>query len=117
MIEPGRVGPDGQPTFHAIWSIDGGTVTTAAERNAFEAFIDLVTERVRADPNLHVYHYAPYEPTAVKRLALPCTRIQGWTNQLPPCSVTAWSIRTRYYRPFVRLSRKLASSGLWRRRR
>ena len=50
-------------------------------------------------------------------LALPCTHIQGWTNQLPPCSVTAWSIRTRYYRPFVRLSRKLASSGLWRRRR
>ena len=52
-----------------------------------------------------------------EELALPCTRIQGWTNQLPPCSVTAWSIRTRYYRPFVRLSRKLASSGLWRRRR
>ena len=69
VIEPGRVGPDGQPAFHAIWSIDGGTVTTAAERNAFEAFIDLVTERLRADPNLHVYHYAPYEPTAVKRLA------------------------------------------------
>ena len=69
VIEPGRVGLDGQPAFHAIWSIDGGTVTTAAERNAFEAFIDLVTERLRADPNLHVYHYAPYEPTAVKRLA------------------------------------------------
>ena len=50
-------------------------------------------------------------------LALPCTHIQGWTNQLPPCSVTAWSTRTRYYRPFVRLSRKLALSGLWRRRR
>ena len=51
------------------------------------------------------------------KLALPCTRIQGWTNQLSPCSVTAWSTRTRYYRPFVGLSRKLASSGLWRRRR
>ena len=50
-------------------------------------------------------------------LALPCPHIQGWTNQLPPCSVTAWSTRTRYYRPFVCLSRKLASSGLWRRRR
>ena len=50
-------------------------------------------------------------------LALPCTRIQSWTNQLSPCSVTAWSTRTRYYRPFVGLSRKLASSGLWRRRR
>ncbi len=69
VMEPGRVGPDGQPGFHAIWSIDGGTVTTAAERKAFEAFIDLVTERLQSDPTLHVYHYAPYEPTAVKRLA------------------------------------------------
>ena len=69
VIEPGRDGQNGQPAFHAIWSIHGGTVTTAAERNAFEAFIDLVTERLRADPNLHVYHYAPYEPTTVKRLA------------------------------------------------
>ena len=69
VIEPGRVGPDGQPAFHAIWSIEGGTVTTAGERAAFEAFIDLVTDRLETDPNLHVYHYAPYEPTAVKRLA------------------------------------------------
>ena len=69
VVEPGRVGPDGQPAFHAFWSIEGGTVTTAGERVAFEAFIDLVTDRLRADPNLHVYHYAPYEPTAVKRLA------------------------------------------------
>ena len=69
VIEPGRDGPDGQPAFHAFWSIEGGTVTTAGERAAFEAFIDLVTDRLRADPNLHVYHYAPYEPTAVRRLA------------------------------------------------
>ena len=59
---------------------------------------------------------AGFAQPAVK-LALPCTHIQGWTNKLPPCSVTAWSTRTRYYRPFVRLSRKLASSELWRRRR
>ena len=26
-------------------------------------------DRLAADPNLHVYHLAPYEPTAVKRLA------------------------------------------------
>ena len=26
-------------------------------------------DRLEGDPNLHVYHYAPYEPTAVKRLA------------------------------------------------
>ena len=47
----------------------GGTVTTGAERRAFEAFIDLVMDRLEADPNLHIYHYAAYEPTAVKRLA------------------------------------------------
>ena len=69
VIEPGRVGSDGEPTFHAIWSIEGGTVTAAAERAAFEAFIDLVNDRLRVDPHLHVYHYAPYEPTAIKRLA------------------------------------------------
>ncbi|MYD87453.1 MAG: TM0106 family RecB-like putative nuclease [Acidobacteria bacterium] len=69
VIEPGRAGPDGQPAFHAFWSIEGGTVTTAGERAAFEALIDLVTDRLRTDPNLHVYHDAWYEPTAVKRLA------------------------------------------------
>ena len=69
VIEPGRPEQDGQPAFHAFWSIADGTVTTGAERRAFEAFIDLVMDRLESDPNLHVYHYAPYEPTAVKRLA------------------------------------------------
>ena len=69
VIEPGRPDAAGQPGFHAFWAIERGTVTTPAERRAFEAFIDLVIERLAADPNLHVYHYAPYEPTAVKRLA------------------------------------------------
>ena len=69
VIEPGRADESGEPTFHAFWSIDGGTVTTVGERRAFEGFIDLVMERLAADPNLHIYHYAPYEPTAVKRLA------------------------------------------------
>ena len=69
VIEPGRPDANGQPAFHAFWSIEGGTVTTGAERRAFEAFIDLVTDRLESDPSLHIYHYAPYEPTAVKRLA------------------------------------------------
>src|SRR5690606_32885429 len=47
----------------------GPTVTPAAERRAFESLIDLVVDRLAADPQLHVYHYAPYETTAVKRLA------------------------------------------------
>ena len=69
VIEPGRLDADGQPWFHAIWSIEDGTVTTGAERRAFEAFIDLVLDRLKSDPKLHIYHYAPYEPTAVRRLA------------------------------------------------
>ena len=69
VIEPGRPDAGGGPAFHAFWSIEEGTVTPAAERRAFEAFIDLVTDRLASDPHLHVYHYAPYEPTAVKRLA------------------------------------------------
>ena len=69
VIEPGRPAEDGQPAFHAFWSIEEGTVTTGAERRAFEAFIDLVLNCLESDPNLHIYHYAPYEPTAVKRLA------------------------------------------------
>ena len=69
VIEPGRTDAGGRPVFHAYWSIEGGTVTTRAERRAFEAFIDLVMDRLEDDPNLHVYHYASYEPTAIKRLA------------------------------------------------
>ena len=38
VIEPGRPDADGQPTFHAIWSIENGTVTTGAERRAFQVF-------------------------------------------------------------------------------
>ena len=69
VIEPGRMDAVGQPAFHAFWSVEEGTVTTNGERRAFEAFIDLVMDRLESDPNLHVYHYAPYEPTAIKRLA------------------------------------------------
>ena len=69
VIEPGSEDESGQPAFHGFWSIEDGTVTTAGERRAFEAFIDLVMNRLAADPGLHIYHYAPYEPTAVKRLA------------------------------------------------
>ena len=69
IIEPGLMDEAGQPTFHSFWSIEDGTVAAAGEKRSFEAFVDLVMDRLAADPNLHVFHYAPYEPTAVKRLA------------------------------------------------
>jgi len=56
-------------TWHAIWATDAdGAFTSAGEKSAFERVVDLITERLRTHPSAHVYHYAPYEPTALKRL-------------------------------------------------
>jgi predicted RecB family nuclease len=56
-------------TFHAFWSRDdAGEFSAAGEKRAFERTIDFISDRLRADPDLHVYHYAAYEPTALKRL-------------------------------------------------
>lgn len=55
---------DGVWTFRAFWAH-----TRAEERLAFEQFMDFVTQRRREHPGAHIYHYAHYEETALKRLA------------------------------------------------
>jgi predicted RecB family nuclease len=40
----------------------------ASERAALEQFVDLVHARLAEHPGMHVYHYAAYEITALKRL-------------------------------------------------
>ena len=45
-----------------------GATTATSERRAFEQFVDLVHERLAEHPDMHVYHYAAYELTALKRL-------------------------------------------------
>jgi uncharacterized protein len=60
---------DADGAFEAIWSRDAaGEFTLDGERRAFERLVDTIMARLDADPTLHVYHYAPYEPTALKRL-------------------------------------------------
>jgi predicted RecB family nuclease len=54
---------DGRPSYQSFWAHD-----REQEKRAFESFIDLVIERLDRDPGMHVYHYASYEPTALKRL-------------------------------------------------
>ena len=57
--------------FTAIWSFDPngtGDVTLPGEKAAFERLMDLLTERLERHPDMHIYHYAAYEPTALKRL-------------------------------------------------
>lgn len=53
----------GQPEYRAHWALD-----RASEKAAFERVVDDVTERWRSHADLHIYHYASYEPSAVKRL-------------------------------------------------
>ena len=53
----------GQMQYTPLWA-----ETPEQERRNFETFIDLVIDLRRRDPGAHVYHFAPYEPAALKRL-------------------------------------------------
>ncbi|MGH2444436.1 MAG: TM0106 family RecB-like putative nuclease, partial [Candidatus Limnocylindria bacterium] len=58
-------------TFTPIWSFDPDApaeVTLAGEKAGFERLMDLLTTRLEQHPKMHVYHYAAYESTALKRL-------------------------------------------------
>ncbi len=54
----------GDPVFRTFWAHD-----RAQERQALVDFVGYLTERRARWPGLHVYHYAPYEPSALLRLA------------------------------------------------
>jgi uncharacterized protein len=53
----------GTESYRALWAL-----SRVDEKAAFEEFVDFVIERWEAHPDLHIYHYAPYEPAALKRL-------------------------------------------------
>ena len=53
----------GTPRFDALQALDRD-----GEKRAFERFVDFIRERLTRWPDLHVYHYAAYEVTALKRL-------------------------------------------------
>lgn len=55
---------DGGLSYHHRWA-----QTRLEEKRALEEFIDLVMDRWARHPGMQVYHFAPYEPTALKRLA------------------------------------------------
>ncbi len=43
--------------------------TREEERRAFEGFVDWVFARWKTNPRMHIYHYAAYEVSAVRRLS------------------------------------------------
>ncbi|MBM2823264.1 MAG: hypothetical protein HW413_2010, partial [Thermoleophilia bacterium] len=54
---------DGTVRYEAAWARD-----REGEREIFERFVDWVVSRRRRYPGAHVYHYASYERTALRRL-------------------------------------------------
>lgn len=54
---------DGTPTYVGDW-----VLSRSEEKLAFERFVDFIVDRLIQFPDLHIYHFAPYEPAALKRL-------------------------------------------------
>ena len=57
------LGEDGAAVYEPLWAL-----TVEDEKAAFERFIDDAMARWESDEGFHIYHYAPYEPSAIKRL-------------------------------------------------
>src|SRR5213075_198665 len=55
--------PDGTAKYGTFWAHD-----REGERRAFQEFVDFVGQRRSAFPDMHVYHYAAYEPSTLARL-------------------------------------------------
>ncbi|MSQ13306.1 MAG: TM0106 family RecB-like putative nuclease [Dehalococcoidia bacterium] len=54
---------NGVAIFNDWWAHDN-----AEEKQAFEQFIDWATDRWKRHPDMHIYHYASYEPAAMRKL-------------------------------------------------
>ncbi|TWT91793.1 ATP-dependent RecD-like DNA helicase [Botrimarina colliarenosi] len=76
-LEGERLSPDGGMEYLFGYAYENGDVAMESrwsmnasdEKAAFEGFMDFVGERWAKCPGMHVYHYAPYEEIALKRLA------------------------------------------------
>ena len=56
-------GDQGERCFKDFWAHDAHQ-----EKQSFQAFINWIYQRWQQDPTMHVYHYASYEMTAIRKL-------------------------------------------------
>ncbi|MBT1688491.1 TM0106 family RecB-like putative nuclease [Dawidia soli] len=68
---------DNTATYQHHWATN-----RLEEKNAFEAFMGFLLQRLKAHPNLHIFHFAPYEASAVKRLASTHARYEREVDEL-----------------------------------
>jgi len=50
--------------YHKKWALD-----RTEEKTAFEDFMKFLASHEKSYPDFHIYHFAPYEPAAIARLA------------------------------------------------
>jgi len=77
-LEGARFARDGgrEYLFGLVWLQGDGSLTSqsywahsdAEERVTFETVVDEILRSWDSNPGMHIYHYAPYEPAAFKRL-------------------------------------------------
>ena len=67
----------GSQDYQCIWALD-----PASERAAFEAFVDFIVMQWSRFPDFHIYHFAPYEPAAIKRLMGRYATREGEVDQM-----------------------------------
>ncbi len=65
------------PEFRPIWAHDA-----AQEKVAFQSAMRLFIDQIARHPGAHIYHYASYEPTALKRLAMRYAIMEAELDQL-----------------------------------
>lgn len=54
----------GELVYQRLW-----VTNRMEEKKSFSEFMQFLTDRWKRYPNMYIYHFAPYEPTAIKRLA------------------------------------------------
>jgi len=67
----------GKPDFRFRWGHDH-----QAERIAFEDTLDWMVDHLQANPSAHIYHYAPYEITSLRRLSTLHASREGALDEL-----------------------------------
>ena len=82
-----------------------------SEKAAFERFVDFVIARLKTYPDLHIYHYAPYEPAALKRLMGRYASREEEIDFSAALGAFRRSLQRRPQRACGRASRAIRSSG------
>ena len=67
----------GEPAFIFAWGHN-----REAERMAFEGMVDFFNEHLARYPDAHIYHYAPYEVTVLRRLSTAFASREAAVDQL-----------------------------------